>query len=71
MVAKAISVWWGIFLILGCCIGFTLNIVSGFIGISESDKFEMKLFIPIMIAGSLILSVLAYIISDAANRIPA
>lgn len=71
MLAKAISVWWGIFLILGCCIGFSVNILFGLLSIPGAQKVEMKIFIPILISGSLVFSVIAYAISTLTSRLPA
>lgn len=71
MLAKAISVWWGIFLILGCCIGFSVNILFGLFAVSGTQKPEMKIFIPILISGSLVFSVAAYVISTFLSRLPA
>ena len=71
MLAKAISVWWGIFLILGCCIGFSVNILFGLFAVSGTQKLEMKIFIPILISGSLVFSVAAYAISTFLSRLPA
>lgn len=71
MLAKAISVWWGIFLILGCCIGFSVNILFGLFSVSGAQKLEMKIFIPILISGSLVFAVFAYFISSFVNKLPA
>ncbi|MBP1560466.1 MAG: hypothetical protein J6C96_04400 [Oscillospiraceae bacterium] len=59
MTAKGISVWWGIYLILGCCIGFGLKTVKDLF-MTAGAGFEIKLYIPIMGAGSLVLAVITY-----------
>lgn len=71
MRAKAISVWWGIYLILGCCAGFSLKVLWGFLFVSGSaDKFDVGVFVPLLIVGSFILAVLSYIISLAVHNAP-
>lgn len=71
MLAKAISVWWGIFLILGCCIGFSVNILFGLFSVSGTQKLDMRIFIPILISGSFVFSVFAYMISSFLGKLPA
>lgn len=71
MRAKAISVWWGIYLILGCCAGFSLKVLWGFLFVSGgADKFDVSVFVPLLVAGSFLLAVLSYIISLAARGAP-
>ncbi|MGN0586024.1 MAG: hypothetical protein ACI4JF_01950 [Oscillospiraceae bacterium] len=71
MRAKAISVWWGIYLILGCCAGFSLKVLWGFLFVSGgADKFDVGVFVPLIIAGSFILAVLSYIISLGVQNAP-
>lgn len=69
-VAKGISLWWGIYLILGCCAGFVVHMINNFFTLSYG-YFELKLYIPVMAAASLILGIISYFISSAAKRAPA
>ncbi|MDE7288463.1 MAG: hypothetical protein K2N71_03025 [Oscillospiraceae bacterium] len=69
-VAKGISLWWGIYLILGCCAGFVVQMINNFFTLSYG-YFELKLYIPVMAAASLILGTISYFISSAAKRAPA
>lgn len=69
-VAKGISLWWGIYLILGCCAGFAVQMVHNLFALSRGS-FELKLYIPVMAAASLILGVISYFISSAAKQAPA
>lgn len=68
--AKGISLWWGIYLILGCCAGFAVRMVHNLFTLSYGG-FELKLYIPVMAAASLILGVISYFISSAAKQAPA
>lgn len=71
MRAKAVSVWWGIYLILGCCVGFSLKVLWGFLFVSGSaDKFDVRVFVPLLIAGSFVLAVLSYIVSLVIQNAP-
>lgn len=69
-IAKGISLWWGIYLILGCCAGFAVQMVHNLFAISRGS-FELKFYIPVMAAASLILGVISYFISYAAKQAPA
>lgn len=69
-IAKGISLWWGIYLILGCCAGFAVRMVLDFFALSYG-YFELKLYIPIMAAASLILGIISYFISSVAKQAPA
>ena len=69
-VAKGISLWWGIYLILGCCAGFAVRMVLDIFTLSYG-YFELKLYIPIMAAASLFLGAISYFISSAAKQAPA
>lgn len=68
--AKGISLWWGIYLILGCCAGFAVQMVHNIFALSYGS-FEMKLYIPVMAAASLVLGIISYFISSAAKQAPA
>ncbi len=70
MIAKAVGVWWGIFLILGCCIGFAVNIFLSFFAFSGIGRLEMRVFAPILLSGSLLLSVFAYALSSFLDKLP-
>ncbi len=71
MLAKSISVWWGIYLIIGCCIGFSLRTLNGLLfNLENLSRFRMSVFIPLVAGGSLVLAVISYFISFAANRLP-
>lgn len=71
VVLKALCVWWGIFLILGCCAGFCIKVLFGLFFVS-GNRFTISLgqYIPIMIAGSLVLAVAAYLISMLVHKAP-
>ncbi len=68
--AKGISLWWGIYLILGCCAGFAVQMVHNIFSLSYGS-FELKIYIPVMAAASLFLGIISYFISSAAKRAPA
>lgn len=71
MRAKAVSVWWGIYIILGCCAGFSLKVLWGFLFVSGgADKFDVRVFVPLLIAGSFILAIVSYIISLVMQNAP-
>ena len=70
MFAKSVSVWFGIFLIIGCCIGFSINILLGIFSVSGSDKLNVRIFAPIMIAGALVLAVFAHFLSAIITKRP-
>lgn len=70
MFAKSISVWLGIFLIIGCCIGFSINILLGFFSVSGASGLNMKIFIPILLGGSLVLAVGAHFLSAVITKRP-
>ncbi len=60
--AKGISVWWGIYLILGCCAGFAVKTIQDLF--METQPFRIMLFVPLMCIGSLLLAVITYFISS-------
>ncbi|MGN1137447.1 MAG: hypothetical protein ACI4SF_14665 [Oscillospiraceae bacterium] len=70
MFAKSVSVWFGIFLIIGCCIGFSINILLGFFSVSGTNKLNMQIFIPILIAGAAVLAVGAHFLSAIISKRP-
>ena len=69
MHGKAIAVWWGIFLIIGCCIGFCMNTLNGLL-FTISAEIKLYVVIPCTAAGSLVLAIAAYIISTLVNKYP-
>ncbi len=66
--AKGISVWWGIYLILGCCAGFAVKTIQGLF--MAKDTFEIMMYTPLMCAGSLILAVVTYFVNLVVKRAP-
>lgn len=70
MFAKSVSVWFGIFLIIGCCIGFSINILLGFFSVSGTDKLNIRIFLPILIAGAAVLAVGAHFLSAIISKRP-
>ena len=71
MLAKSISVWWGIYLIIGCCIGFSIKTLNGLLFTFENmSQFRLSVFVPVVACGSLVLAVISYFISFAINRLP-
>ncbi len=70
MFAKSVSVWFGIFLIIGCCIGFSINILLGFFSVSGTNKLNMRIFVPILIAGAAVLAVGAHFLSAIITKRP-
>lgn len=68
VIAKGISVWWGIYLILGCCAGFAIRMIQTmFIAMKP---FELMTYLPFMCITTLILAVLTYFIGEAAKKAP-
>ncbi|MGN0553833.1 MAG: hypothetical protein ACI4I1_10635 [Oscillospiraceae bacterium] len=70
MFAKSVSVWFGIFIIIGCCIGFSINILLGFFSVSGTNKLNMQIFVPILIAGAAVLAVGAHFLSSIIAKRP-
>lgn len=66
--AKGISVWWGIYLILGCCAGFAVKTIQDLF--LDVKPFKIMLFVPFMCVGSLLLAVLTYFITCLLKRAP-
>lgn len=69
IVAKGIGLWWGIYLILCCCAGFALKMIDDLFMV-VTGTFEVKLYIPITIAGSLVLAVITYFITALVRLAP-
>ncbi len=65
--AKGISVWWGIYLILGCCAGFAVKTIQD---LFMNGGFRIMLYIPLMCTGSLLLAVITYFVSGLLKRAP-
>lgn len=68
--AKGISLWWGIYLILGCCAGFMVKTIRSFL-LEAPGEFTVMLYLPIMAAASLILGAVSYCIACAVKKAPA
>ena len=66
--AKGISVWWGIYLILGCCAGFALKMIQDLF--MSEQQFKIMLFVPFMCLGSLLLAIITYFICALLKRAP-
>lgn len=66
--AKGISVWWGIYLILGCCAGFAVKTIQDLF--LDVKPFKIMLFAPFMCVGSLLLAILTYFITNLLKRAP-
>ncbi|MDE5577377.1 MAG: hypothetical protein K2J11_08320 [Oscillospiraceae bacterium] len=66
--AKGISVWWGIYLILGCCAGFAVKTIQDLF--LDVKPFKIMLFAPFMFVGSLLLAILTYFITTLLKRAP-
>lgn len=69
MHAKAVAVWWGIFLIIGCCIGFCMNTLNGLL-FNLTMELKLSVIIPCVAAGSLVLAVISYAVSTFVNKRP-
>ncbi len=67
-IAKGISVWWGIYLILGCCAGFAVKTIQDIF--IDDKQFRIVLYIPFMCGGSLLLAVITYFVTSFLKRIP-
>lgn len=66
--AKGISVWWGIYLILGCCAGFAVKTIQDLF--MDARQFRIILFVPFMCIGSLLLAIITYFVSSLFKRAP-
>ncbi|MDE5859003.1 MAG: hypothetical protein K2H23_01205 [Oscillospiraceae bacterium] len=67
--AKGIGLWWGIYLILCCCAGFALKMIDSLFMV-VTGTFEVKLYIPIILAGSLVLAIITYFITALVRLAP-
>ncbi len=67
-IAKGISVWWGIYLILGCCAGFAVKTIQDIF--IDGKQFRIILYIPFMCGGSLLLAIITYFVTSLLKRIP-
>lgn len=68
VIAKGISVWWGIYLILGCCAGFAVRMIQ--MVLLASEPFEILMYAPYMCVVTLVLAVLTYFIGEAIKKAP-
>lgn len=68
VLAKGISVWWGIYLILGCCAGFAVRMVQTLF--MSAKPLEILMYVPYMCICALILAVLTYFIGEAIKKAP-
>ncbi|MDE6747183.1 MAG: hypothetical protein K2J72_11215 [Oscillospiraceae bacterium] len=66
--AKGISVWWGIYLILGCCAGFAVKTIQDLF--LDVKPFKIMMFAPFMCVGSLLLAIFTYFITNLLKRAP-
>ena len=69
IIAKGVGLWWGIYFILGCCLGFALNMAMDFLMVL-SGVFEMKRYFPIMIACTFAAAVITYFATEAVKLVP-
>ena len=68
VIAKGISVWWGIYLILGCCAGFAVRMIQTLL--MSAKPFEILMYAPYMCVCALVLAVLTYFIGEAVKKAP-
>ena len=66
--AKGISVWWGIYLILGCCVGFVVRMIQTMF--MAVKPFELMAYLPLMCVATLVIAVLTYFIGEAVKVAP-
>ncbi|MCH5193634.1 MAG: hypothetical protein J1F11_06710 [Oscillospiraceae bacterium] len=69
IIAKGIGLWWGIYLILGCCVGFALKMAMDLFMLL-SGVFELKRYLPPMVGCTLVLAVITYFVTEAVKLIP-
>lgn len=69
IIAKGIGLWWGIYLILGCCVGFALNMAMDLFMLF-SGVFELKRYLPFMAVCTLGLAIITYFITEMVKLIP-
>lgn len=68
VIAKGISVWWGIYLILGCCAGFAVRMIQTLF--LAAKPFELMMYMPLMCVITLVLAVLTYFIGEIVKKSP-
>ncbi|MBQ7981746.1 MAG: hypothetical protein IJ305_09115 [Oscillospiraceae bacterium] len=68
VIAKGISVWWGIYLILGCCAGFVVRMIQTML--MAVKPFNIMTYLPLMCITTLIIAVLTYFIGEIAKKAP-
>ncbi|MBQ8787606.1 MAG: hypothetical protein IJZ61_08225 [Oscillospiraceae bacterium] len=68
IIAKGVSVWWGIYLILGCCAGFAVRMMQTLF--MPAKPLEIIVYAPYMCVCALILAVLTYFIGETAKKAP-
>ena len=68
VIAKGIGVWWGIYLILGCCAGFVIRMIQTLF--MSVKPFEMLVYMPFMCIITLVLAILTYFIGEAVKKAP-
>ncbi|MBQ5319670.1 MAG: hypothetical protein J6K17_11290 [Oscillospiraceae bacterium] len=68
VIAKGISVWWGIYLILGCCAGFAVRMIQTLF--LTVKPMEIIMYAPYMCACALLLAVATYFIGETAKKAP-
>lgn len=68
VIAKGISVWWGIYLILGCCAAFAVKMIQTML--VTLKPFELLTYLPLMSIITLFLAVLTYFIGETAKKAP-
>ncbi len=68
VIAKGISVWWGIYLILACCAGFAVKMLQTLT--MTAKPFELMKYMPLIVVMTLILAVITYFISEIIKNAP-
>lgn len=68
VIAKGISVWWGIYLILGCCAAFAIHMIQTML--ASAKPFDLMTYLPLMCLTTLVLAFLTYFIGEAAKKAP-
>lgn len=68
VIAKGISVWWGIYLILGCCAGFAVRMMQTML--MSVKPFELMTYLPLMCIVTLVIAILTYFIGEVAKKTP-
>ncbi len=68
VIAKGISVWWGIYLILGCCAAFAIHMIQTMF--ISAKPFELMTYLPLMCVTTLVIAFLTYFIGEAVKKAP-